>query len=244
MSGPGTDDGEIEGTMPEVSLDRGTEGGMAPADAATDDIAPEDDVAPAVDGIAPLEDDTAAPPEDEGAPRVVRQAAAHDSAIGHVTGAAVYIDDMREPEGTLHVAPGWCADLSSGRIRDLDLSRVRGAPGVVAVLTAADVPGVNDCSPSIGGDPVLADGEVEFWGQAIFCVVATSREAARSAARLALFEGEAVTPIVTVADARKANSHVLPEYRFGRGDVQTSLSNAQRRLEGRMTIGGQEHFYL
>ncbi len=183
-------------------------------------------------------------PEDERPFTVARQPLAHDSAPLHVTGKAVYIDDIREPAGTLHLAPGWCPNIAKGRIRDVDLSRVRSAPGVVAVLTAADVPGVNDCSPSIGGDPVLSAGDVEFWGQAIFCVVAETREQARRATRLALFEGEAETPLISVADAKTAGSHILPEYRFGRGEVHRSLANAQRRLEGRIVIGGQEHFYL
>uniref|UniRef100_UPI001F00020D xanthine dehydrogenase molybdopterin binding subunit n=1 Tax=Oryzibacter oryziterrae TaxID=2766474 RepID=UPI001F00020D len=174
----------------------------------------------------------------------VHKSVHHDSAELHVSGRAVYIDDMREPVGTLHLAPGFCPDMARGRIRDIDLSRVRAAPGVVAVLTAADVPGVNDCSPSIGGDPVLAAGEVEFWGQVLFCVVAETREQARRATRLALFEGEAETPIIDVLDAKAQNSHVLPEYRFGRGDLPRAFSEAQRHFEGTIRVGGQEHFYL
>jgi xanthine dehydrogenase large subunit len=188
--------------------------------------------------------DGPAPDDETFVPSVVRQPVPHDSAALHVTGEALYIDDMREPEGTLHCAPGWCQDMARGRIQDVDLRRVSEAPGVVAVLTASDIPGLNDSSPSVGGDPILADGEVEFWGQVVFLVVARTRDEARRAARLGLFEGEADRPIVGIAEARAANSHVLPEYRFGRGDVSTSLVNAQRRLEGRIGIGGQEHFYL
>ena len=54
---------------------------------------------------------------------------------------------MREPEGTLHIAPGWCADRARATSPALDLDAVRAAPGVVAVLTAADIPGINDVSP-------------------------------------------------------------------------------------------------
>ncbi|BBE71010.1 xanthine dehydrogenase molybdopterin binding subunit [Oharaeibacter diazotrophicus] len=183
-------------------------------------------------------------PEDERPLSVVRQPLPHDSAELHVTGRAVYIDDMREPAGTLHLAPGWCPNIAKGVIRDVDLTRVRAAPGVVAVITAKDVPGVNDCSPSIGGDPVLADGEIEFWGQVVFCVVAETRDQARRAARLALYEGEAGTPIVTAEAAKAAGTTVLPEYRFGRGELGRAYGNAQRRTEGRFVIGGQEHFYL
>ncbi len=192
--------------------------------------------APGAEAVAPARGDSEF--------AVVLRPAPHDSAALHVTGAAVYIDDMREPEGTLHLAPGWCPEMARGRITEIGLTKVRSAPGVVAVLTARDVPGVNDCSPSVGGDPVLADGDIEFWGQVAFCVVARTRHEARAAARLAIFEGDSARPLVTVADARAANSHILPEYRFGRGDAAASLANAQRRLEGRMAIGGQEHFYL
>ena len=71
---------------------------------------------------------------------------AHDSAALHVQGTAVYVDDMREPEGLVHVYPGFASDGAAGKIASIDLDAVRAAPGVIAVLTAGDVPGVNDCS--------------------------------------------------------------------------------------------------
>src|SRR5690606_18841216 len=126
----------------------------------------------------------------------------------------------------------------------LDLDAVKAAPGVVRVLTAADVPGINDVSSSVGDDPMLAEERIDFWGQVIFAVVATSRLSARKAERLAVIEIEAETPLITVADAAAADSHVLPDYRFGRGDVRKALDETQRRLSGTIAIGGQEHFYL
>ncbi len=81
-------------------------------------------------------------------------------------------------------SPAIAREGARGKIKSLDLDAVRNYPGVVAVLTAKDIPGVNDCSPSIGGDPILADGEIEFHGQVIFAVVAETRDAARRAARL------------------------------------------------------------
>lgn len=176
--------------------------------------------------------------------RVVHRSTPHDSAVLHVTGRAVYIDDMVEPTGTLHLAPGFCPDMARGRIRDIDLSRVRQAPGVVAVLTAADIPGRNDWSTSIGGDPILATKEVEFWGEVLFCVVAETRDAARRATRLALFEGEAEPPILTVEEAKSKGLRVLDDYGYGRGDVARSFASAQRRFDGIIRTGGQEHFYL
>ena len=114
----------------------------------------------------------------------------HDSAHKHVTGQAVYIDDMPEPAGTLHGCLG-LGTRRAWRITSIDLSAVRAAPGVVDVLTAKDVPGENDISPTGRHDePVLADGKVEFHGQPIFCVIAETREQARRACRLAKIEYE------------------------------------------------------
>jgi len=174
---------------------------------------------------------------------VVRQARAHDSAERHVRGSALYIDDLAEPRGTLHLAPG-SGDAPIGRILGLDLERVRAAPGVVAVLTAADIPGVNDCSPAMGDDPVFASERVTFRGQVIFAVAAESHLEARRAARLARVEVEPETPVVTVDDAEGRDDDVLPPYRFLKGEPDALLAAAPHRLEGRLRIGGQEHFYL
>ena len=122
----------------------------------------------------PLEKETA----------VVHKPLAHDSARLHVSGAATYIDDIREPTGTLHIAIG-VADKASGTLRRLDLAAVRAAKGVVAVLTAADIPGKNDIAPAFADEPLFADKEILFHHQAIFAVVAQypRRSAPRRAAR-------------------------------------------------------------
>ena len=176
---------------------------------------------------------------------VVAQALAHDSASMHVQGTAPYIDDLREPEGLLHVAPGYAKDGARGKISSIDLSAVEAYPGVVAVLTAKDIPGKNDCSPSIGGDPILADGEIIFHGQVIFAVAATTREAARRAARLAKISIAAEKPAVTVDDAMQMKTKdVLDPYAFGRRDVSKALAGSANRIEETFLVGGQEHFYL
>ncbi|MGQ0485361.1 MAG: xanthine dehydrogenase molybdopterin binding subunit [Hyphomicrobiales bacterium] len=172
-------------------------------------------------------------------------ALAHDSAALHVQGTAIYIDDMREPEGLLHVEPGYAKDGARGKIKTLDLEAVRNYPGVVAVLTAKDIPGVNDCSPSIGGDPILADGGIEFHGQVVFAVAAETRDAARRAARLARIEIAMEKPAVTADDAvAMKTKDVLPPYEFKRRDVGKALAAAANRIEESFLIGGQEHFYL
>ncbi len=184
------------------------------------------------------------PPEVVDVPlRIVRTSRRHDSATRHVSGSATYIDDMPEPHGTLHLAPGG-APVARGKIKSVDLDAVRAAPGVVRVLTAADIPGTNDVSPVVGDDPALADGEVQFHGQVVFAVVAETREAARRAVKLAKIEIDAETPLVTVDEALSADLNILPEYRFTTGEVGAALAASPHRLDGTLRIGGQEHFYL
>jgi xanthine dehydrogenase large subunit len=179
------------------------------------------------------------------APRgVMGEPLPHDSAARHVAGTALYVDDMLEPEGTVHLAPGYAPLGARGRIASLDLDAVRKAPGVVRVLTAADIPGLNDCSPAMRDDPILADGKIEFHGQVIFTVVAETRDAARRASRLASIEILEEPPVLTIDDALAAKSEVLPPYQFARGDVAAGLAASRHRLKGAVEMGGQEHFYL
>jgi xanthine dehydrogenase large subunit len=174
----------------------------------------------------------------------VHSAVAHDSARKHVTGAAVYVDDMAEPAGTLHAAPGLAAKAHA-RVRRLDLSAVRAAPGVVAVLTAADIPGVNDVSPiHAGDDPVFAVEKVEFHGQVLFAVIAESRDAARRAARLADVKYEELPPVLTIEQALEQDLAVLPPHEMTRNDAAAAIAASPHRLKGAFRHGGQDHFYL
>ena len=178
--------------------------------------------------------------------RNVRKALPHDSGAKHVSGTATYIDDMREPSGTLHVVPGWARNAVCGRIEAIDLEAVRTAPGVVAVLTSDDIPGINDCSPALGDDPVMADGDIQFYGQVVFAVVAETRLQARHAALQARIDIASSTPILTPDDADAADTTVLPDYQFRRGSPETGFTACEEDniVTGDFRIGGQEHFYL
>jgi xanthine dehydrogenase large subunit len=172
-------------------------------------------------------------------------ALAHESARGHVTGRAEYIDDMPEPAGTLHACLG-LAGRAHARILGMDLGAVAAAPGVVGVLTADDIPGHNDVSP-VGrdDDPVFAVGEVQFHGQPIFAVVAETREAARRAAVLARVDYVDLPAAIDVAEAMAAGYPTVVEpMTLERGDVARAMASSPRRLEGRLRVGGQDHFYL
>ncbi len=173
----------------------------------------------------------------------VRQSVAHESAGLHVQGAARYTDDLTEPKGMLFAAVG-TSPLAHGRIQSMDLDPVRAAPGVVAVLTAADIPGRNNHGPILHDDPLMAVETVEYVGQAIFLVVATSVLAARKAARLANIHFETLPAILTIDQALTANADVVPAQTLTKGQPQRQLAAAHHRLQGHFEIGGQDHFYL
>ncbi|MEL7344581.1 MAG: molybdopterin cofactor-binding domain-containing protein, partial [Pseudomonadota bacterium] len=168
----------------------------------------------------------------------------HDAAALHVTGAARYVDDIPLPKDALSLAFGM-ADVARGRIVSMDLSAVHAASGVVAVLTANDLPFANDVSPSIHDEPLLAADEVFYMGQPVFVVVARSHLLARRAARLGKVVIDARPALLTIDDALAANSRFEEGPRvYGRGDVEGALGAARRRIAGSFNIGGQEHFYL
>ncbi|MDE2370199.1 MAG: xanthine dehydrogenase molybdopterin binding subunit [Burkholderiales bacterium] len=172
----------------------------------------------------------------------------HESAHLHVAGAAAYIDDMPELAGTLHAALG-LSPMAHGRLKGVSVERIRALPGVVAVLTAADIPGVNDCGPIIHDDPILATGEVHYVGQPVFAVIATDRELARRAAAQArqVLDIEPLPALLTPQAAHAAQRYVLPPMHMRRethGGAQQAIADAPHRLRGRLCVGGQEQFYL
>ena len=174
----------------------------------------------------------------------VGEARAHDSAIKHVTGTARFVDDLPEPARTLQLY-AYPAQRAHARMTRLDLARVRAAPGVSCVLTAHDIPGINDISPiHAHDDPLLCTGEVMFWGQPLFCVAAETAVEARAAAALAEIDYEDLPAILTIEDALAAKSFVLDDQRLRKGDAAAAIAAAPHRLSGRFRHGGQDHFYL
>jgi xanthine dehydrogenase large subunit len=174
----------------------------------------------------------------------VREPHPHDSAHLHVTGAARYLDDLPLPASTLHLAFG-LADTAHGRIDAMDLAAVRAAPGVVAVLTAADLPLPADVSPSAHDEPLLAEGFVHYLGQPVFVVAATSHLAARRAARLGRITISPLPAILTVDQALAAHSHFEGgPVVWTSGDAEAAIDQSPNVIEGSIAFGGQEHFYL
>ncbi|MBB3232172.1 xanthine dehydrogenase molybdopterin binding subunit [Halomonas stenophila] len=188
-------------------------------------------------GDAPLARETVDPQGGAGTSR------AHESAIKHVTGRAAYIDDIPSPAGTLHVALG-LSPVAHGRLTRLDLEKVRTAPGVVDVITLADVPGHTDIGPVFPGDPLFADDEISYVGQCLFAVAAESHKAARLAVQAAVVEIDEQPASLDPVAAAEREDFVRPTHTHERGDWRRALTDAPHVLEGEQFVGGQEHFYL
>jgi xanthine dehydrogenase large subunit len=167
----------------------------------------------------------------------------HDSAAGHVTGRALYLDDIPTVPGTLEAALV-LSPHAHARIVRIDLARALAAPGVVTAIAAADIPGKNDIGPIRAGEPILPPETVEHVGQPVAAIAAATFRQARAAARLVEVEYEPLPPVLTVEEAINRESYVAPPQVTQRGDVPGNLANAPHRFSGELRIGGQDHFYL
>jgi len=167
----------------------------------------------------------------------------HDSAPKHVSGEAVYVDDRLEFPNQLHIYARM-SDRAHARIVRIDTAPCYEVPGVAIAITAQDIPGQLDIGAVLPGDPLLADGKVEFIGQPVIAVAADSLETARKAAMAAIIEYEDLEPVLDVVEALHKKHFVLDSHTHKRGDSSAALATAPRRLQGSLHIGGQEHFYL
>ena len=167
----------------------------------------------------------------------------HESADKHVSGEAVYVDDRLEFPNQLHVYARM-SDRAHARIVSIDTAPCYAFPGVAIAITSKDVPGQLDIGPVVAGDPLLADGKVEYVGQVVIAVGADSLETARKAAMAAIIEYEDLEPVLDVVDALHKKHFVLDSHQHKIGDSATELATAPQRLQGSLHIGGQEHFYL
>jgi len=169
----------------------------------------------------------------------------HESAALHVAGRAPYIDDIPEATGTLHAALG-LSPVAHGQLLGIDLARLRALPGVVAIYTAADIPGPNDCGPIVHDDPILAEGELRYLGQPVYAVIARTRLQARQAAAIAreVLQVQALPALLDIHTAHAQQQYVVPPMHLVRGDAAAALASAPHRMTGTFSLGGQEQFYL
>ena len=174
---------------------------------------------------------------------VVGEAHRHDSAHLHVSGRAIYADDIPLPANALHAAFG-LSTIAHGRVTNLNLDAVSKADGVIGIALPSDIPGENNYGSVVHDDPIFADGLVQYAGQPLFAVAATSYKIARQAARLAEVSYDELPAILDIRTALERESYVLPTQRALHGKPSEVLLQARRRLQGTVIIGGQDHFYL
>ncbi|QLG12952.1 xanthine dehydrogenase molybdopterin binding subunit (plasmid) [Deinococcus sp. D7000] len=172
----------------------------------------------------------------------VGDAVPHESASAHVTGHALYTDDLGvRLSNLLHAWPVQ-APHAHARVTRLDVSQALNVSGVVRVLTAADVPGANDAG--VKGDEPLFPTEVMYHGHPVCWVLGDSIDAARLGAQAVEVEYEALPSLVSIHDAMAAESFQGAQSTLRRGDITLGFEGAAHTFEGEFEFGGQEHFYL
>ena len=179
------------------------------------------------------------------APTELGRELVHESALLHVTGQATYTDDIPELRGTLYAALV-LSPVAHGELigEGIDRAALLAQDGVVAVFTASDIPGENNCGPIVHDDPFLATGKVEFIGQAVALVVARSMLRAREVAKGAKVAVKELPAILTIDAALAQQSFVMPSKGITRGAPDAAIAGAPHRLKGRTECGQQEQFYL
>ena len=168
---------------------------------------------------------------------------AHDSGVKHVSEFAEYTDDISEPLNTLYGAIGW-SKKAHAKIKKINLDKVRKSEGVISVVTYSDIPGRNDVGPVFDGDPIFPKTKVEYYGQPLFAVAATSMEFARKAVLKAKIFYQELKPVITIKDALKKNSLLFDPRIIKKGSPSQKINNSKNKLKGNFTTGSQEHFYL
>ena len=166
----------------------------------------------------------------------------HESAAKHVSGYANYIDDILEPKDTLFGAIGY-SKKAHAVIKKLDLRDVWKSEGVVSVVTSSDIPGRNDIGAVYDGDPIFPK-KVEYFGQPLFAVAATSTELARKAVQKAKITYKNLKPVIDIKEALRKKLYVLKGRKIKRGDPSKKISKAKNYLKNSFILGSQEHFYL
>ncbi|MDB4945395.1 MAG: putative xanthine dehydrogenase [Labilithrix sp.] len=168
---------------------------------------------------------------------------AHESAVGHVTGAALYVDDTARRRPMLEVWPV-TSPHASALVTSVDVTDALAMPGVVTILTAKDVPGMNDVGAVRHDEPLYAETEVLYHGQTVALVVGESADLCRQAAAMVKVTYEPRSAILGARQAVAEGSFHTQPHVIKRGDCAASLAASPFRLAGELDIGGQEHFYL
>lgn len=167
----------------------------------------------------------------------------HESAHKHVTGEAVYVDDMLINDQLL-IGKVIYSPHTHANIKSFDLKEARNLPGVHTVLSYQDIPGENQMGPVVQDEPCLAQNDVHCIGQAIFLIAAESEDICRESENLIKIEYEPLEAILSIEQAMAKNSLMGPERKIETGDVDKTLKNCKHKIQGTLKTGAQEHWYL
>ncbi len=167
----------------------------------------------------------------------------HESAVKHVTGKAIYTDDISEPKNLLHAVIGY-SNCSKGVIKKIDYKDVLSSEGVLDIITEKDIEGINDVGPIFKGDKIFTSKNIEYYGQPIFAVIAKTNNLAKKAALKVKIDLKISKPIVSIEEALKKKSFVLKPKHLTRGNIKDGFKKSDNILKGKLYSGGQDHFYL
>ncbi len=167
----------------------------------------------------------------------------HDSAIGHVTGESIYIDDIPFQKNEL-VVDFVGSPVAHGKIKSVDFTEAAKIPGVVGIYTYMDLGGVNLFGPILQDEVLLCEDHVSFIGEPIVVIAAENYKALKQAKQAVKLDIEELKPILTIDEAKAKNAYIDKTYSIKRGDIASAFKNAKHVIEGTLITGGQDHFSL
>tara|TARA_Y100001970_G_C14258667_1_gene877673 strand:+ start:4656 stop:7079 length:2424 start_codon:yes stop_codon:yes gene_type:complete len=175
--------------------------------------------------------------------KVVGKKIPHDSAIGHVTGEALFVDDLPSSKNEL-IVDYIASPFAHGKIKSINSEELSKLEGIVGVYTYRDIPGHNLYGPVIKDEYILAEKIVEYIGQPIAIIAGESAKAVRKAKKKLRLIIEELKPILTIDEAIKAKKFLGNSSQFKQGDFETVWNESQLKLKGTFICNGQEQFYL
>ena len=167
----------------------------------------------------------------------------HESALQHVTGEALYVDDIPVDDQSL---TGYVvySKYAHAKIKSFDLSEAKKIKGVRAVLSYKDIPGENQMGPVIKDEPCLADHQINFIGQAMFLIAADNEDICRQAEKKIKVKYETLSPVLTINQAIKSKNQLGPERQINCGNFKKAIKECDQVISGEFRTGAQEHWYL
>lgn len=167
----------------------------------------------------------------------------HENAINHVTGESVFVNDILTNNHAL-IGRVVYSKFAHAKILNYDLKEAKKLRGVFAILNFKDIPGKNNIGPVVHDELCLAENEVTFIGQAIFLIAAESDEICLEAEKLIKIEFEKLDAVIDLETAIANNNLIFPERKIETGNPEEIFSKSKNKIEGKLFVGGQEHWYL